>query len=486
MINGAKQIIGAVPGIHLDPLLLVQSQSGESTGFIMIGYQRHTGLEQSAPSTFFDLFFFRGPEIYDCARMNQDVRFQLQLDVALETFRRHRTDHGALVYLFTSSADDLRRFQSTLYYEPCLKIQLEGLSRKRISLLLKTTGCQRGIIECNGFDDLAPSVDLQEISSFDDIAQYRPPLKRGRLLLYDIEKNKELVSQRHTHDPSRLSLDLKASPNPKRPEIDSHYSTTPPFHPGDIPAPTGTDHDAEAVDEKEAAEFAQFLKRILDSPPTLEPQASQVEEPGPQQTPRPRFIIARHDDKRDSEITADAQSGSTGHKRSTASARKTHPRKPRVRRSIPLSVEKEVTTDQKHESPTETGPPSTEPRPPVQSNATPSHTDYVRLFERLLRSYRQQVFDCFGSKSETIISEAEHKVRFLTPEFNLHDLKSETAIVVLDLVETLINDAPLFKKSKLRQAALTLVADVYNRHYELLEQHQAIDKVEQSYYRLKR
>ena len=114
------------------------------------------------------------------------------------------------------------------------------------------------------------------------------------------------------------------------------------------------------------------------------------------------------------------------------------------------------------------------------------HPDCVRLFERLFRSFRQQIFDCYGDRCEAVIAEAERKVRFLTPEFDLHSLNNETAIVMLDLVETIANDAPFFKKSKLREAALTLVADLYNKQYELLERHRAIEKVEQFYYRLKR
>ena len=42
------------------------------------------------------------------------------------------------------------------------------------------------------------------------------------------------------------------------------------------------------------------------------------------------------------------------------------------------------------------------------------------------------------------------------------------------------------KRSRLRQAALTLVADLYNKQYEILEKNHAIDRVEQFYYKLKK
>ena len=106
--------------------------------------------------------------------------------------------------------------------------------------------------------------------------------------------------------------------------------------------------------------------------------------------------------------------------------------------------------------------------------------------ERLFRSFRQQLFDSFGEKTEEVIADAERKVRFLTPEFDLHSLNENTAIHVLDLIETIAGGASFMKRSRLRQAALTLVADLYNKQYELFEQHRVIDKVEQFYYRLKK
>jgi hypothetical protein len=61
-----------------------------------------------------------------------------------------------------------------------------------------------------------------------------------------------------------------------------------------------------------------------------------------------------------------------------------------------------------------------------------------------------------------------------------------TAPLVLDLIESVIQEASLLKRAKLRAAALALIADLYNKQYELLERHKAIDKVEQVYYRMKR
>ena len=106
--------------------------------------------------------------------------------------------------------------------------------------------------------------------------------------------------------------------------------------------------------------------------------------------------------------------------------------------------------------------------------------------QRIFRSFRQQLLDSFGDKSDAVIADAERKVRLLTPEFDLHLLNENTAILVLDLIEGIAGRASFMKRSRLRQAALTLVADLYNKQYELLEKHRVIDKVEQCYYRLKK
>ena len=122
----------------------------------------------------------------------------------------------------------------------------------------------------------------------------------------------------------------------------------------------------------------------------------------------------------------------------------------------------------------------------VGSEEPQQPTQLVKVFLRILRSYRQQLFQLYGGKCETIIRQAEQEVRFLNPDFSLDDLQDETAPVVLDLFEALIREASLLRRSRLREGALLLVADLYNKNYDLLDHHNLIDKVETAYYRLKR
>lgn len=108
------------------------------------------------------------------------------------------------------------------------------------------------------------------------------------------------------------------------------------------------------------------------------------------------------------------------------------------------------------------------------------------LFERVFRSFRVKLFDAVGPRYDELVSGAERGVRFLQPEFNLDALTDETAPATLDLVEEIVRRAPILKRSRLRKAASMLVADLYEKNYELLEKAGVLTKVEESYYRLKR
>lgn len=485
MINGATQIIAGVPGKHLDPLLLAQSQTQDSVGFIMIAYQRQSTAEDQAPSRFYDLLFFRGPEIFESARLNQDLRFQLHQEAAFNTFKSLGRDDATRVFLFLASDELLHRFRSTFYYEPCLKVQVKALSKKQIITLLTSTGCRRGIIECNEFTQLAPSMELLEISSSDDIIQYQPKFKHGRILLYDTEKNKELVQERYAIQSNRPPrLPSGSADDEKKDE----KLTRPSFHIFGSSKIRDIDKREPYLDEKEAEEFTEFIKKILNSPP--QPDSGKQEDKA--------FLIARKESK---PTPLDENSGSADEQSASRKKQKSV-RLPAGQVRQPRNVEKSKTKESpsQHEADlseqkSDKHPTQEQINPQVQATSSTvvaedvnvlERPDYIKLFERLFRSFRQQIFDCYGDKYEAVIADAERKVRFLTPEFDLRSLSNDTAIVTLDLVETITNDAPFFKKSKLREAALTLVADLYNKQYELLERHRAIEKVEQFYYRLKR
>ncbi|MGA9116799.1 MAG: hypothetical protein WB626_08495 [Bacteroidota bacterium] len=109
---------------------------------------------------------------------------------------------------------------------------------------------------------------------------------------------------------------------------------------------------------------------------------------------------------------------------------------------------------------------------------------YLFAFRRLFRSFRREAFECLGGRCEEVMARAEQEVRLLEPGFNLLEPPPEAAPLLLSVMEGMVERAPLLKRGRLRQTARTLVADLYNKHYDLLERHNAVDRVEQSYVRL--
>jgi hypothetical protein len=429
MLNDTTQIIGDVPGKHLDPLLVARSQAHNSLGFIMISYEQKPAIADTPIERYYDLLFFRGPEIYECARMNRDLRFQIRPELAFQTFSRMRRDDQARISLYTASDQVLSRFQSTLLYEPCLKVQIEGLSKKQIATLLRTTTCHKGIIESNQFINPTPSIDLREINSLDDVLQYQPPFKRGRILVYDIEKNKELIEERHASQSKRSTFSASDIRDAHDDQSTGSNRTAIQF--SNTSEDSVTEEVISPVDEQESEEFTSFIKQILNSPSSTETKT----------------CLCPPLKRRDSEP-------------------KSRETKPTRRLTRPHSEKT-----------------SPEPQP---KNQKPESSEYIKLMERIFRSFHQQLLNSFGDKCDAVISDAVSKVRLLTPDFDLQRLDERTAVMTLDTIEHIAANAPFLKRSRLRQAALTLVADLYNKQYDLLEIHRVIDEVEQCYYRLKK
>ena len=109
----------------------------------------------------------------------------------------------------------------------------------------------------------------------------------------------------------------------------------------------------------------------------------------------------------------------------------------------------------------------------------------AHLFEKVLRSFRIRLFEIVGPRAGEIIREGERNVRFLDPEFNLDELSEATAVSVLDVLEEAVRSAPLLKRARLRKVASMLICDLYEKHFDALEKAGVLDKVEESYYRLR-
>ncbi len=424
---------------------------------------------------FFDIVFFENAAILECARLNQDLRFTIDTEVALATFKQFRSNPEAKVHLFETSKEMAEQFRSTFYLEPCLKVHVQSLTSRQLRLVLQSTHCTRGIVECNDFFTPVPNIRLSETVSAEQLLNFKPPFKRGRILLYDIEKNRDVMKYRY---PSRDLFGMKNAgasedqPSSQRNLLGSHSNSNSSkteircqASKSDVqPSNYLLSHHEHLQAEVDAQEFTNAIQNILNAP--MSSQNDSTQEHADQTD---HMLMIRHDNKLTSTPAAGRLNSSVTDKDTVSPPRgsKTSSRKKATSRR-----------KNKHDGKTVA---QVQTRPP-ESN----QNAYLHIFERLFRSFRQQVFEYFGEKCENVIAHAERKVQLLSPDFDCRALTDETASSTLEVIEEIVKEASFMKRSKLRHAALTLISDIYNKHYSLLEQHRAIDKVEEIYYRLKR
>lgn len=419
MINGAIEIIAGVAGKHLDPLLLAQSQTTDSINLMFIAYEIPSPIVKER---FFDLLFLRGSKIYDCARMNQDLRFRLQVEKVITMFKSRSSDEGTRIHFYKASQEQIEKFRSTFYYEPCLKIQLESLTKKSVQKLLSNSTCKNGLIECNDFNRSIPKIELTQIRSSQDLLNYFPASMKGRLLLYDIDKNNEIIQERYDSS-------INETPCP----ISSHSKTKETFI---IKRSDDNEQHQQSAMLNEANQFSELIKQILNNP------EQKQEIPGNLELEFPAMVVKTDNEQKVSQV-----------------------------QPLPKRPPRRIVKKQ-NEEPTEV---KKEPQPEI-----------VALFERIFRSFRRVVYECMGEKSETIIAQAESQARLLHPDFSLSALTDTNAIVILDVIENVAKNVPLLKRSRVRNAVTILVADAYNKQYDLLEKTKVLDRFEQFYYELKR
>jgi hypothetical protein len=426
MINGAVEIIAGVPGKHLDPLLLAQSQTTDSINLMVIAYEIPN---PDVKEKFFDLLFLRGSNIYDCARMNQDIRFRLQVDKIISTFKSRSGDEGTKIHFYKASQESMEQFRSTFYYEPCLKIQLNSLTKKSVQKLLSNSTCRHGIIEYNDFSQAIPKIDLQEIRSSQELVSHVPASMKGQLLLYNIEKHSELIQDRFDSIPNDFPFQI-SKPTTKQQTLILKKEQ----------AKGIQNQQSEMINE--ANEFAELVKQMLNTPEQKQdtPSTLELEFPG--------MVVKSSDQNRLDVEANDKHQEQLPFKRHSRRTIKKQPDEPKEKKE--------------------------------------QQSEIITLFERIFRSFRRVVYECLGEKGETIIAQAESQARLLHSDFSLSALTEANSIVILDVIESVIKNVPLLKRSRVRNAVVILVADAYNKQYDLLERTKALDRFEQFYYELKR
>jgi hypothetical protein len=265
MLNGATQIIGGISGMHIDPLLLAQSQDGDAVGYIVVAHE--------APRNTFDVLFIHGPTIVECARMTPDSRFPVDVDTVRSTFFEHR--RTSKIFLFLCAAHEIERYMATLHAEPCLKVHVNAISRRQIRSLIKATGCRNGILERNIFQMQPPRIELVEIDPQGALPQFKTGLKSGRLLLYDLEKSQDLKVK--TSITSRIEGRPLISPRRKGGLRVVKSASAP-----DEPAQTGKPDQPplkQGIEKTQIDEFDELIKQILASPLSTESQANPTPAP---------------------------------------------------------------------------------------------------------------------------------------------------------------------------------------------------------------
>ncbi len=205
MIDSAVKILGPVPAANIDPLLIIQSQTPDVSGYVMISYL------QDSQNHFYDILMFQSNEILGSFRMTPDLRFALDVAAILLMFRTHKTDNHVWVTLYNVPMEQLAKFRDTFHYTPSLKLKPDGLTRKQIVSAMDAVDFGSAYLELDDFSSAAePVITVLDVnhntSSISTVfarftnAQLR---SSNRLLLYDIDKNREVLAHmQHIPSPS--------------------------------------------------------------------------------------------------------------------------------------------------------------------------------------------------------------------------------------------------------------------------------------------
>ena len=191
MIDSAVKILGPVPAANIDPQLLIQSQTSDTSGYVMISYP----LE--ANSLIYDLLLFKSNEVTGSFRLTTDLRFLVDAAAILQKFRAHKTDAACSVSLYLAPVEHLNRFRDVIHLTPSLKLKPNGLARNQILSATKAVKVEHGYLELNCLDKPTnPRVTILDVNHAGKsisrvLRRFTTAQLRSSncLLLYDIDRN---------------------------------------------------------------------------------------------------------------------------------------------------------------------------------------------------------------------------------------------------------------------------------------------------------
>jgi hypothetical protein len=111
--------------------------------------------------------------------------------------------------------------------------------------------------------------------------------------------------------------------------------------------------------------------------------------------------------------------------------------------------------------------------------------ELLTAFNRLLCAFKQNASEVLGRKANRVCARGEKAAATGNPDLDLARLTPETVASVLDFIVAVAGEAPLLKRSRLRSAAALLISNLYSRHFDILERYKILDRVEETYCRLK-
>jgi hypothetical protein len=130
-------------------------------------------------------------------------------------------------------------------------------------------------------------------------------------------------------------------------------------------------------------------------------------------------------------------------------------------------------------------------KPPAAKQSTeldvpllPARGVLSKTFEDLWRLAMHQVSAVTGRSSGHFLEECTAPIRRKNPRFAPGSLDDASAPLVLDFLADIAAHAPFFKRTRIRKIVLSLVAQLYNQQYDLLEKSGLLQKVETLYYSL--
>jgi hypothetical protein len=451
MIQNALHILGPVSALHLDPFLLVDSQPAGVGGYVMIcRNDRGSGREY-----YLLCFDGVGPDV--CVRLTPEARSFIGFDTAQSEY--NRIDKGrVMVNLFTIDSFPMERFLATVQNNPCFKIRVDTLRRRQVEMLVRAYGSREVLAERNDFTLEPPRMEFQGVIPAQPLPTFAMGFGRGGFLLYRCAESEE----RHRPEGVQQSAHTES------------VQTAPAAGPGTLQAGAHTKCHPTALPAG-AQPVGHPNPMVLSADVAVDPERPGLTGPGLSQagatiTPAGTFM----------DVGGDAM-----RRRSARPSRAALPTEPPDQLEFLSGSKFQGNTPSLATSSSRgntVSPAAVSPGGSAQVREEDAPIPEIALLlQRLVDAFRKQAMSILGRKGQVVFESCERQLRKQAPQFRSDMIDDETAILAIDLIDAVVREAPLLKRSRLRGITLSLIADLYNKHFEVLNRRGFIPRVEEVY-----